>query len=211
MTSSHVVVFATLLLLTVAPLIVQGQVGLFQLASVIELNLCLQIQLERGAFVPSQTETLGLSENTVFLVEKSEHEYYKIELFTTGKCLDYNSTTSNLCLSRCDKRELIYWKIDIHTGSVSEGSDENCIYKNYRASVSVHHCSDGFVKFKFLTVGDHHDHTLKQDDLAERFIEVSFILSLTLLGISKETWKIFYLVSSFSDIITKSSQHSQQW
>ena len=27
--------------------------------------------------------------------------------------------------------------------------------------------------FKFLTVGDHHVHTLKQDDLVERFIEVS--------------------------------------
>ena len=146
---------------------------MFQLASVNETNLCLQIQQERGAFVPCQTETVGLSENTVFLVDKSEHVYYKIELFTTGKCLDYNSTTSNLCLSRCDKRELIYWKIDIHTGSVSEGSGENCIYKDYGGSVSVHHCSDGFAKFKFLTVGDHHDHTLKQDDLAERFIEVS--------------------------------------
>ena len=125
MTSSLVVGFATILLLTVAPLIVQGQVELFQLASVNEPNLCLQIQQERGVFVPCQTETVGLSENTVFLVDKSEHVYYKIELFTTGKCLDYNSTTSNLYLSRCDKCELMYWNIDIHTGSVSEGSDEN--------------------------------------------------------------------------------------
>ena len=108
--SSLVVGFATILLLNVAPLIVQGQVELFQLSSVNEPNLCLKIQQERGTFVPCQTETVGLSENTVFLVDKNEHLNYKIELFTSGKCLDYNYTTSNLCLSRCDKRELINWK-----------------------------------------------------------------------------------------------------
>ena len=108
---SFVKALTAILLLHMAPLIVQGHVELFQLASVNEKNHSLQIQQERGILVPCQTNNAGLSENTVFLMENGEHGNYKIQLFRTGKCLSYNSTTSNLRLSRCDKHELIHWNI----------------------------------------------------------------------------------------------------
>ena len=171
---SFVQVLSAILLLNIAPLIVQGQVELFQLASVNEANHCLQIQQERGTLVPCQTENAGVSENTVFLMENGEYGHYKIQLFRTGKCLSYNSTTSNLCLSTCDKHELIHWNIaKILTGIVyvSEGLDENCIFKDSSGDISIHHCSDGYEKFKVITVVDHYDHIIKEDDLVDSFSE----------------------------------------
>ena len=165
---NYTLVKTLLLLINVTALIVQGQTELFQLASVNEVNHCLQIQQERGALVPCQTENVGLSENTVFLMENGEYRNYKIQLFRTGKCLDYNSATSNLCLSRCDKHELIHWNIDtINTGMVYvyEGSDKNCIFKDFNGHLSIHHCSDGHEKFQVITVGDYYDHMIKEDNL----------------------------------------------
>ena len=169
---SFVKALSTMLLLNMAPLIVQEQVELFQLGSVNEANQCLQIQHERGTLVPCQTENSGLSENTVFLMENGEYGNYKIKLFRTGKCLGYNSTTSNLCLSSCDKHKLIHWnitKILISIEYVSEGLDENCVFKDSGGDVLIHHCSNGYEKFKVITVVDHYNHMVKEDDLVDSF------------------------------------------
>ena len=165
---------SAILLLNMAPLIVQGQGKLFQLGSVNEANQCLQIQQERGTLVPCHTENDGLSENTVFFMENDEHGNYKIQLYRTGKCLGYNSTTSNLRLSSCEKHELIYWNIaKILTGIVyvSEGLDENCLFKDSSGDVSIHHCSDGYEKFKVIIVVNHRNHMIKEDDLVDSFTE----------------------------------------
>ena len=159
--------YAAVLVLNLGLLMVQGQTKLFQLATVNEPNLCLQIQQERGVLVPCQTEHSEITENTIFFVDKDSHENCIIQLFKTGKCLGYNSTTSNLCLSQCDKHEVIHWNINIVGGSVSEGSDNNCIYKDSKRDVSIHHCSDGFEKFKVLIVTDDGVDILKLDDLAD--------------------------------------------
>ena len=150
------VVAAVLLVVSVVPR-VQGRTQLFQL-SLIETDLCLQIQESKGVFVSCTTKNGNQASNTVFLLSTDSHRNQKIQLFGTGKCLDkinYNSTTSNLCYSECDNLRGINWKINTLDGSVSEDLGRNCIFKDFSGHALLHSCFDGFEKFKIHFLGDH--------------------------------------------------------
>jgi len=143
---------AVALFINLVPIEVQGKAQLFQLASV-ESNLCLQIKQDKGALVPCKTKHGDPEENTIFLVNTDLHENNKVHIFGTGKCLDkvqHDSSTSNLCYSECDQSGVIKWNISIINGSVSEGSNKNCIYIDSNGDAFVHQCSNGFAKFEAL-------------------------------------------------------------
>ena len=69
---------------------------------------------------------------------------------------------------------MIYWNITIIFTVIvyiSEILDENCLFKDSGGDVSIHHCSDGYEKFKVITVVDHRNHMIKEDDLVDSFTE----------------------------------------
>jgi len=56
---------------------------------------------------------------------------------------------------------VIKWNVNIINGSVSEGSNKNCIYIDSNGDAFVHQCSNGFEKFKALPLVDYHEQHYK--------------------------------------------------
>lgn len=141
-----------------SPLSVLGQSPLqfFQLVS--EDNTCLQMESYYGGFAPCVHSDGGFSPYTVYLLNSygTVPGVYNVEVFGTGLCLDRehcHSSTSNLRYSDCGHCGAIHWSIN-RDGSVREDSGQNCIYKDSSGQASVHHCFDGFEKFKQVLLGN---------------------------------------------------------
>lgn len=126
----------------------------FQL--VVGNNTCLQIQSHYGEFTKCKDANGGFSPNTVFLLSGEGNGNLNIQIFGLGLCLDRehcHSSTSNLRISDCTHCGAIHWSIN-SDGSVREDSGKNCIYRESNGQASVHHCSDGFTRFKRAFLGN---------------------------------------------------------
>lgn len=142
--------------LLLSPPMVQGQKPqqFFQLVA--EDKTCLQIDTFSGTFAPCKHSNGGFSPNTVFLLNGDKSGSLNIEIFGTGLCLDREdckSSISNLRSYDCDHCGAKRWSINLD-GSISEDSGRNCIYRDSKGYASVRHCSDGFMKFEKVILGD---------------------------------------------------------